>query len=58
VSLCAACKRARLIRTQRGPAYILCTLAETGAAYDKYPAQPVRECPGHEPPDPEPRRSS
>ena len=58
MSLCAACLRARLIESRRGPVYVLCTLSETDPAYDKYPAQPVIECAGFEPSDPESRRTT
>jgi len=49
VTLCADCKKARLIETKRGPVYVYCILSDTDSTYPKYPAQPVVECDGHEP---------
>ena len=44
--LCATCEHARLIRGARS-LFWMCRLAETDAAYPRYPRLPVTSCAGH-----------
>jgi hypothetical protein len=48
VGLCARCRHARTQTTKRGSEFWRCLLAETDARFVRYPALPVRECPGFE----------
>lgn len=47
--LCAACRHARRIRSDKGSIFILCGLAATDPRYPKYPRLPVHSCDGFEP---------
>ena len=46
--LCADCVHARLIESSRGSIFYLCLRAEHDPSFRKYPALPVRSCPGFE----------
>jgi len=46
--LCADCKHARRIETDRGTKFYLCELSAVDPAYRKYPALPVIHCAGYE----------
>lgn len=46
--LCAACRHARQIRTQRGSTFWLCERAVREPQYLRYPRLPVVDCAGHE----------
>jgi hypothetical protein len=46
--LCAECRHAQVIRSERGPVYYLCRKSFEDARYAKYPRLPVRACPGYE----------
>jgi len=48
VGLCARCRHARVQTTARGSAFWRCLRAETDARFVRYPALPVRDCPGYE----------
>ena len=48
VGLCASCKRARLIRSDRDSVFYLCTLSEVDPRFAKYPRLPVLSCSGYE----------
>ena len=48
VGLCADCRHAREQRSARGSTFWRCVRAETDARFLRYPALPVRECPGFE----------
>jgi len=47
--LCAACRRVKKIRSDRGSVFYYCRQSETDPAYPKYPRLPVLACPGYEP---------
>jgi hypothetical protein len=49
VGLCAGCRHARVQQTARGSGFWRCLRAGTDARFPRYPALPVRACPGHEP---------
>ena len=44
--LCDACLWARLVRSQRGSGFLRCGHSDTEPDYPRYPALPVRSCPG------------
>jgi len=46
-SLCETCALMREVVTPRGSRFLLCQLAQTDAAYPKYPPQPVLRCDGY-----------
>jgi hypothetical protein len=48
VGLCARCRHARRLRSERGSAFWLCGRAAADRRFAKYPRLPVRECPGYE----------
>jgi len=48
VGLCARCLHARTQETKRGSVFWRCLRAETDAHFVRYPALPVRACPGFE----------
>jgi hypothetical protein len=47
--LCASCKHARLIETQRKSVFVLCRAHKFEAALPKYPRLPVLSCPVYSP---------
>jgi hypothetical protein len=49
VGLCAGCRHARVQRSERGSAFWRCARAATDPRFARYPALPVRACPGCEP---------
>jgi hypothetical protein len=49
VGLCLTCAHARIVASSKGSSFYLCRKADTDARFAKYPALPVRECPGYEP---------
>ena len=46
--LCASCKHARVIRSDRGSVFYLCRRSATDPSYPQYPRLPVRSCQGYE----------
>lgn len=46
--LCADCRHAAVIRSDRGQVYLQCRLAFTDPAFDKYPRLPVLVCRGYD----------
>jgi hypothetical protein len=48
VGLCASCRHARRIVSQRGSQFWLCGRAATDPRYRKYPPLPVLGCAGHQ----------
>jgi hypothetical protein len=46
--LCATCRHARVVVSDRGSRFVQCGRARTEPAYPKYPRLPVLTCPGHE----------
>jgi hypothetical protein len=49
--LCAACRHARRIESQRGSVFLLCERAREDPTFMKYPPLPVLECGGFEVPE-------
>jgi hypothetical protein len=47
--LCAHCRHVAIHETARGSRFYRCRRAETDARFARYPALPVRACPGYEP---------
>ena len=47
--LCANCRHARIIRSDRGSVFYLCELSFTDARFPKYPRLPVLACSGYTP---------
>jgi hypothetical protein len=48
VGLCADCRHARRVESDRGSAFFLCELALTDPRFQKYPRLPVVTCEGYE----------
>jgi hypothetical protein len=48
VGLCARCRHARTQETKRGSTFWRCLRADDDPRFVRYPALPVRECPGFE----------
>lgn len=49
VGLCAACRHVRVIRSDRGLVFYLCTLSAVDPRFPKYPRLPVLSCAGYAP---------
>ena len=49
--LCATCRHASRVESDRGSAFLLCRLSRSDKSFDRYPRLPVRRCTGHEPPE-------
>jgi hypothetical protein len=49
VGLCSACCRARVQTSARGQRFWRCMRADSEPAFRRYPALPVRTCPGFDP---------
>jgi hypothetical protein len=47
--LCDTCVHQQVVRNTRGSVFSLCRRSRSDPAYPKYPAVPVRACPGYEP---------
>jgi hypothetical protein len=47
--LCADCRFARVIRSDRGTVFYQCGKSFEDSRFSKYPRLPVRACPGYEP---------
>jgi hypothetical protein len=47
--LCADCRFAHVIRSDRGTAFYQCGKSFEDSRFSKYPRLPVRACPGYEP---------
>ncbi|HVC19661.1 MAG TPA: hypothetical protein VNE16_06265 [Vicinamibacterales bacterium] len=47
--LCASCRHVRVVESDRGSIFYQCRRAATDARFARYPALPVRWCPGYEP---------
>jgi len=47
--LCASCIHAKVIASSRGSAFTLCQRSTTDPQFPRYPALPVRACPGYDP---------
>lgn len=46
--LCASCRHARRVESERGSVFWLCERSRTEANYPKYPPLPVLRCLGYE----------
>jgi hypothetical protein len=46
--LCATCRHARAIESDRGSVFIRCELSRIDASFPKYPGLPVLACRGYE----------
>jgi hypothetical protein len=46
--LCATCRHARVIRSDRGSVFIRCERSVTDPSFPRYPPLPVRVCRGYE----------
>jgi hypothetical protein len=46
--LCADCRYARLVRSDRPSDFYLCTMHAANPYFPKYPRLPVTRCPGYE----------
>jgi hypothetical protein len=46
--LCADCRHARAIESNRGSVFLLCELSRSDPQFAKYPRLPVLSCPGYE----------
>ena len=46
--LCADCVHAQRVESSRASVFFLCLKAASDPAFQKYPALPVRMCPGYE----------
>jgi hypothetical protein len=47
VGLCAHCRHARRIESDRGSMFVLCELALTDPRFQKYPRLPIVTCEGY-----------
>jgi hypothetical protein len=47
LDLCPACRHVRRVTTPRS-VFLLCERSRDDPRYERYPRQPVRECPGYE----------
>jgi len=52
VGLCFTCRWMRTVTNRRGSVFYRCARAETDPRYARYPALPMRACPGYERADP------
>jgi hypothetical protein len=49
VGLCRLCRWMRSVTNRRGSTFFRCGRADTDPRFPRYPALPVRACPGYEP---------
>jgi LSD1 subclass zinc finger protein len=47
--LCASCRRAIIVTSDRGAEFVRCTRAQTDPGFPKYPRLPVLRCRGYDP---------
>jgi len=45
--LCATCRHARVLKSDRGSRFYRCTLSDTDPRYARYPLLPVTICEGY-----------
>ena len=55
--LCASCRHAQIVTSDRGRQFWFCERSKTNPAFPKYPTLPVLTCAGYEP-APEPGREA
>jgi len=48
IGLCATCRNAKIVRSDRGSIFYRCLLAELDARFPKYPRLPVLQCEGYD----------
>jgi hypothetical protein len=46
--LCASCRHAAIVRTDRGSRFTLCERSKTDDRFPRYPPLPVRACDGYD----------
>ena len=46
--LCHSCQHVRVIRSDKGSVFYMCTLSATDARFPKYPPIPVLRCNGYQ----------
>lgn len=46
IGLCEKCRHAKIITSDRGSVFIMCSLSKTDESFAKYPRLPVLECRG------------
>jgi hypothetical protein len=49
VGLCADCRHAQRIESNRGSLFLLCALSKIDPRFPKYPGLPVSTCSGYDP---------
>jgi hypothetical protein len=49
IGLCAGCRHARPVKSERGARFLLCERSIHDGKFQKYPRLPVVQCPGYEP---------
>ena len=49
VGLCAVCRHATIVRSDRGSVFYRCGLSDTDPRFPKYPRLPVLNCSGYQP---------
>lgn len=49
IGLCGSCLHLREQASRRGSVFYRCARADEDERFARYPALPVRRCPGHEP---------
>jgi len=49
VGLCADCRHARIVTSDRDARFWLCERSRTDPAFPRFPPLPVRACTGYEP---------
>jgi hypothetical protein len=47
--LCAACRYARVITSDRGAEFVMCGKSKEDPRFTRYPRLPVRQCGGYDP---------
>ena len=47
VGLCATCAHVQVVRSSKASTFYLCRLSEVDTRFPRYPALPVRRCPGY-----------
>jgi hypothetical protein len=48
IGLCASCRLAQVVASSKGATFYLCTLSASDPSFRRYPALPVRSCPGYQ----------
>ena len=48
IGLCASCRHVAVVTSSKSSTFYRCRLADEDSRFRKYPALPVRACPGYE----------